>query len=75
MAREIINRIQKLRKKSHLIPTDQITVYYNISPENSELSRVAKEYRDFIEVTIKSPFIKSDFVENNIAFATQEVGY
>lgn len=76
MAREIVNRIQKLRKKAHLIPTDQITVYYNISPENSDLNRVAKEYRDFIEVSIKAPFTKSDAVTTGvIASEEQEVSF
>ncbi len=73
MAREIVNRIQKLRKKAHLVPTDQISVYYNISPEDSDLNRVATEYRDFIEVLIKSPLLKSDSVSNSIASETQEV--
>lgn len=76
MAREIVNRIQKLRKKAHLIPTDQITVYYNISPEDSDLNRVAKEYRDFIEVSIKAPFTKSDAVTTGaIASEEQEVSF
>lgn len=71
MAREIVNRIQKLRKKAHLVPTDQITVYYNILPENSDLNRVAKEHHDFIEVSIRAPFAKSDIVTDGL-IATEE---
>lgn len=52
-AREIINRIQKLRKKAHLVPTDEIKVFY--SSEN-DLERVANEYKSFIENTIKATF-------------------
>lgn len=50
-AREIINRIQKLRKKAHLVPTDEITVFYKA---DGDLKRVAEEHKDFIEGTIKA---------------------
>jgi isoleucyl-tRNA synthetase len=50
-AREIINRIQKLRKKAHLVPTDQVSVFYKAT---GDLDRVAKSYCDFIENTIKA---------------------
>lgn len=73
MAREIVNRIQKLRKKAHLVPTDQINVYYSIVPQTSDLNRVAKTYRDFIELSIKSPFIESNAADNTFASETQEV--
>lgn len=52
-AREIINRVQKLRKKAHLVPTDEISVYYKA---DSRLDRVAKEFSDFIENAIKASF-------------------
>lgn len=50
-AREIINRIQKLRKRAHLVPTDEITVFYKA---DGDLRRVAEEHKDFIEGTIKA---------------------
>ncbi|KAJ8912420.1 hypothetical protein NQ315_006086 [Exocentrus adspersus] len=53
MAREIINRIQKLRKKAHLVPTDEVRVFYRCS---EDLDRVARDYKEFIESTIKAPF-------------------
>ncbi|XP_018567070.1 isoleucine--tRNA ligase, cytoplasmic [Anoplophora glabripennis] len=53
MAREIINRIQKLRKKAHLVPTDEVSVFYRC---NGDLERIAKEYTDFIETAIKASF-------------------
>ncbi|CAH0562644.1 unnamed protein product [Brassicogethes aeneus] len=56
-AREIINRIQKLRKKARLVPTDEITVYYRAS---GGLDRVAKEYNRFVEESIKAPFRHAD---------------
>ncbi|ENN76881.1 isoleucine--tRNA ligase, cytoplasmic [Dendroctonus ponderosae] len=56
IAREIINRIQKLRKKAHLVPTDEISVFYRTE---GDINRVATEYKEFIEGTIKAQ-LKSD---------------
>lgn len=52
-AREIINRIQKLRKKAHLVPTDEISVYYETE---KEIESVSKDYTEFIENTIKASY-------------------
>lgn len=52
-AREIINRIQKLRKKAHLVPTDEVSVFYKF---DGDLERVAKDYTSFIETAIKASF-------------------
>lgn len=54
-AREIINRIQKLRKKAHLVPTDEICVFYAAT---DDLERVAESLASFIESTIKTGFKK-----------------
>ncbi|KAH0630069.1 hypothetical protein JD844_012665 [Phrynosoma platyrhinos] len=54
VAREVINRIQKLRKKRNLVPTDEITVYYRAHPEGDYLETVIKEHTDFIYATIKA---------------------
>ncbi|KAG5897843.1 hypothetical protein JTB14_011841 [Gonioctena quinquepunctata] len=53
IAREIINRVQKLRKKAHLVPTDDISVFYRTE---GNLDRVAKEFTEFIEATLKANF-------------------
>lgn len=60
VAREIINRIQKLKKKSQLIPTDPVIVYHEISDTTSDLNKVAKSHQEFIEGVIKSPFLPLD---------------
>ncbi|NXS71280.1 SYIC protein, partial [Pandion haliaetus] len=54
VAREVINRIQKLRKKRNLVPTDEITVYYRSHPEGDYLDTVIKEHKDFIFATVKA---------------------
>lgn len=45
-AREIINRIQKLKKKAKLQPSDSVLVVYETKEEN--LQNVIKNYYDFI---------------------------
>lgn len=60
VAREIINRIQKLKKKAQLIPTDPVIVYYEVSDAKSDIGKVAKSHQEFIENVIKSPFIPYD---------------
>ncbi|NXS09138.1 SYIC protein, partial [Neodrepanis coruscans] len=54
VAREVINRIQKLRKKRNLVPTDEISVYYRSQPQGQYLDTVIKEHADFIFATIKA---------------------
>ncbi|XP_051165304.1 isoleucine--tRNA ligase, cytoplasmic [Leptopilina boulardi] len=55
LAREIINRVQKLRKKAQLVPTDEATVYYDIKDKNSTLAKVVDTHQKFIETTTKTP--------------------
>ncbi|KAG8436243.1 hypothetical protein GDO86_007368 [Hymenochirus boettgeri] len=54
VAREVINRIQKLRKKGNLVPTDEITIYYQSQSEESYLQSVIERHTDFILATVKS---------------------
>ncbi|XP_078517523.1 isoleucine--tRNA ligase, cytoplasmic [Lissotriton helveticus] len=55
VAREVINRIQKLRKKGNLVPTDEISVYYRCQSDGDYLDSVIKGHTDFIFATTKSP--------------------
>uniref|UniRef100_A0A0C9QTI3 Isoleucine--tRNA ligase, cytoplasmic n=1 Tax=Fopius arisanus TaxID=64838 RepID=A0A0C9QTI3_9HYME len=55
IAREIINRVQKLRKKAQLVPSDEADVYYEISDKSSSLFKVIGDYKDFIEGITKTP--------------------
>ena len=55
-AREVVNRVQKLRKKAHLVPTDKITVYYKVDNENDDFVKVLGKHNRFIETAIKSKF-------------------
>lgn len=58
IAREIINRVQKLRKKAHLVPTDEVNVYYSVNDVKSDIHRIAASHKDFIENVIKAPLLQ-----------------
>ncbi|XP_039263025.2 isoleucine--tRNA ligase, cytoplasmic-like [Styela clava] len=57
VAREIVNRIQKLRKKAKLVPTDEVTAFFDVSSTNEYITKVANSHAEFISSLIKSPFI------------------
>jgi len=43
--------------QAKLVPTDDITIYYSVEPQTSEIARVAVEQRDEIEALLKKPFM------------------
>ncbi|CAH2087040.1 unnamed protein product [Euphydryas editha] len=53
-SREIVNRVQKLRKKAHLVPTDEVDVYFEVN-KTSDILRIINSHREFIENTVKAP--------------------
>eukprot|EP01135_Chromosphaera_perkinsii_P005903 Nk52_evm36s370 gene=Nk52_evmTU36s370 len=57
-AREVINRVQKLRKKAGLSPTDNINVYYELQKDSSSanLQRVFENKKAAIDAVLKVPF-------------------
>ncbi|XP_072760551.1 isoleucine--tRNA ligase, cytoplasmic [Anoplolepis gracilipes] len=55
IAREVINRVQKLRKKANLIPSDKAIVFYDINDVNNTLAKVIVNHKEFIETTTKTP--------------------
>ncbi|XP_069592048.1 isoleucine--tRNA ligase, cytoplasmic isoform X1 [Ranitomeya imitator] len=57
VAREVINRIQKLRKKGNLVPTDEISIYYQVQPQGGYLNAVIQGHTNFILATVKSPLL------------------
>jgi isoleucyl-tRNA synthetase len=55
LAREIINRVQKLRKKAKLLPMDAATLYYDVKAGDSDIASVIVSHKEFIESTTKTP--------------------
>lgn len=62
LARDFINRVQKLRKKAGLVPTDPIDVEYFVDDANEqereEIHRVLREHEESIGSVIKSSLRK-----------------
>jgi len=54
--RDIVNRVQRLRKEFKIIPTDDIDVYYKVTPSESKLSDLLAKSCDFLQTNIKKPF-------------------
>ena len=52
VAREVVNRIQKLRKTGNLNPYDEITIYLELQPK-SELENVVKNNFELISTSVK----------------------
>ena len=62
MSREIINRIQKLRKKARLVPLDDVLVY--VETQSDYLVSIIETFRDNIEQQIKAKLLyQKDFAD------------
>ena len=55
LAREVVNRVQKLRKKAKLVPTDEVTVWYHVDNKDAELARILSSHLEYIETSTKTP--------------------
>lgn len=64
LAREIINRVQKLKKKAHLIQSDQVAIFYHSIDE--ELNGVLTDMRLFIESGVRSAFLLGRTADNQV---------
>lgn len=62
IAREIINRVQKLKKKAKLIPTDPVIITYTCvtNSTSADIPRISKSHREYIENVIKSKYVAHD---------------
>ncbi|XP_017485087.1 PREDICTED: isoleucine--tRNA ligase, cytoplasmic [Rhagoletis zephyria] len=68
LAREVINRIQKLKKKAKLIPTDEVIIYYRLLAAGNanesgkvsvqELTEILQKHKNLIKSTIKSDLLE-----------------
>jgi isoleucyl-tRNA synthetase len=60
LAREIINRVQQLRKKANLKPTDDVKMEYKVQedPDNVGIESVFHKQSSFIEKALRRPVDK-----------------
>lgn len=47
-----------------MVETDDITIYYSVEPQTSEIARVANDQREEIEDILKKPFLPSSSLAN-----------
>merc|ERR1719481_2480556 len=55
VAREVINRVQKLRKSAGLKVDDKVTMYYTVTPQDHNLAKIITKFSDYILSSSKTP--------------------
>jgi len=55
VAREVVNRVQKLRKSAGLKVDDQVTMMYDVSPKDHYLAGVITKFSEYIQTSSKTP--------------------
>jgi len=55
LAREVINRVQKLRKSAGLKVDDQVTMFYTVTPKDHSLASIITKYSEYIQTSSKTP--------------------
>ena len=74
LAREIINRIQKLRKKCGLRATDDVLVQYELVKDSIDFEKVLQTHMDMVSKTCRSEIVKFDGSrEDSIADEEQNI--
>lgn len=65
LGREIVNRIQRLRKKAGLVPTDDVVMQYSVlaDPENIGIGEAFVSQAPVIQKTLRRPVDKLDLVD------------
>lgn len=68
IAREITNRIQRLRKTSGISIDDQIEIFYSFDDANKTVAKVAQQYADKVLAQTRMPFLSLDQKQGNQVF-------
>jgi len=55
VAREVVNRVQKLRKSAGLKVDDQVTIMYTVTPSDHYLAGVITKFSEYIQTSSKTP--------------------
>ncbi|KAG2239751.1 hypothetical protein Bca52824_091448 [Brassica carinata] len=73
VAREIVNRVQKLRKKSGLEPTDFVEMYIeSLDKDESVLQQVLSSQEQYIKDTIGSSLLPSTLMPSHAVILSDE---
>ncbi|KAI9002349.1 tRNA synthetases class I-domain-containing protein [Gaertneriomyces semiglobifer] len=75
LAREVINRVQRLRKKAGLVPTDEVLYFVDIKQDDGNvLEKVLQEQRSVLDKVLKQELLLSPRSGDVIMEEEQEVG-
>lgn len=73
VARELMNRIQRLRKKAGLVPTDEVGYYYQITKdEGQEFKTALASQEEFLKKSLKQAVIEVDSVPEGKIVAQED---
>ncbi|CAA6660103.1 unnamed protein product [Spirodela intermedia] len=73
MAREVVNRIQKSRKKAGLEPTDVVEVYFEPLDEDKHvLERILKSHENYVKEALGSPLLHHSVLPPNAVTIYEE---
>ncbi|KAK8700452.1 hypothetical protein V6N13_018848 [Hibiscus sabdariffa] len=74
VAREVVSRIQKSRKKAGLEPTDMVEVYFeSLDEDKSVIQQVLNSQENYIRDAIGSPLLSSDSMPPHAVVLCEEV--
>ncbi|ETO23277.1 isoleucyl-tRNA synthetase, partial [Reticulomyxa filosa] len=73
LAREVANRIQKLRKKGGITPADNVTVYYSVEDQKSDIAEVLRHCKGDIEKITRVRVVPKHYKSDKIGNITEEV--
>jgi len=63
LAREVINRVQRLRKKAGLIATDDVIMEYKVHKDPVGLGKVFEEHKAMFEKVLRRPLDTTDITK------------
>ncbi|KAJ3038350.1 isoleucine--tRNA ligase [Rhizophlyctis rosea] len=74
LAREVINRVQRLRKKANLLATDEVLYYYQLTQDpNDELKNILKTQQGVLNKALKQDLVEGKPGKGLIFEEEQEV--
>ncbi|KAF3650020.1 Isoleucine--tRNA ligase, cytoplasmic [Capsicum annuum] len=73
VAREVVNRIQKLRKKAGLEPTDMVEVFFKSLDDDKTVSeQILKSQESYIKGSIGCPLLPAEAISSNAITIAEE---
>ena len=71
IAREVVNKVQRLRKKAHLVVEDDILIFFHANESSKVYKAVGNEIK-LIDQIVKKPFLNSKYRHNHLVTITRE---